>query len=79
MFYKEYQQLFNEVPEYFYRLLKCDSSVLAQVLGNRTNVKLAKIQDQAGLQILREFIGNKLDYLNYEETQKVHFVSFVKY
>jgi len=70
LFYKEYQQLFNEVPEYFYRLLKCDSSVLAQVLGNRTNVKLAKIQDQAGLQILREFIGNKLDYLNYEETQK---------
>lgn len=69
-FYKEYQQLFNEVPEYFCQFLKCDSSLLGQILGDRTNVKLAKIQNQSGIQILKDFISNKLDNIDQEAILK---------
>jgi hypothetical protein len=70
VFYKEYQQLFNEAPEYFCQFLKCDSSLLGRILGNRTNVKLAKIQNQSGFQILKDFIGNKIENIDQEETLK---------
>lgn len=69
-FYKEYQQLFNEVPEYFCQFLKCDSDVLSQVLGNRTKVKVARMQERIGFQILKDSISNQLDNLDYDFNQK---------
>jgi len=70
-FYGEYQQVFSEVPEFFCRFLKCDSSMLSEILGERTSIKLLQVQTQKEFQTMEIFIDNKLNEIDEQQFKNV--------
>lgn len=70
-FYNDYQQLFQESPDYFCQFLKSDFSLLCDALTERTNLKLASIQTENGLQFLKNFIHQKLSLADNGDLEKL--------
>ena len=70
-FYDEYQQLFQESPNYFCHFLKSDFSLLSEILTERTNLKLETIQVQNGMDFMRAFIYKQAVQLTEEQVQIV--------
>jgi len=68
-FYDEYQQLFQESPNYFCHFLKSDFSLLSEILTERTNLKLETIQVQNGMDFMRAFIYKQAVQLTEEQVQ----------
>ncbi len=70
-FYSDYQQLFDESPNYFCQFLKSDCSLLSEVLTERTSLKLETIQVSNGLQFIKEFIYGQLLSINHKTLDEV--------
>ena len=70
-FYQEYQQLFYESPEYFTHLLKADSTLLSNILIQKSSVKLERLQQEKGVQVIQRFIAKKVDEIDEEQLRKV--------
>jgi hypothetical protein len=66
-FYGEYQQVLGEVPEFFCRVLKSDSSMLSEILGERTCTKLLQIQTQKEFKTMENFLDNKLNEIDEQQ------------
>lgn len=69
-FYQEYQQLFYESPEYFTHLLKADSTLLSNILIQKSSVKLERLQQEKGVQVIQQFIAKKVDEIDEEQLRK---------
>jgi len=66
-FYGEYQQVLGEVPEFFCRFLKSDSSMLSEIVGERTSTKLLQIQTQKEFKTMEDFLDNKLNEVDEQQ------------
>jgi hypothetical protein len=66
--YEEYQHVFGGCPAHLNHFLKADSLLLDELLGQRTSIKLHKMQYETGLEILKRAVGERLYEL--EQTQQ---------